>query len=70
MTKLPEINTAEMLNFLSRLLNTHSPTGFTDKAIALCEEVLSGLSGVSLHRTNKGALVAVVEGETDDPGAP
>jgi len=67
MTKLPEINTTEMLDFLSRLLNTHSPTGFTDGAIALCEETLSGLPGVALHRTNKGALVAVVEGETDGP---
>ena len=67
MTKLPEINTTEMLDFLSRLLNTHSPTGFTEKAIALCEETLSELPGVKLHRTNKGALVAVVEGETDSP---
>ena len=67
MTKLPEINTTEMLDFLSRLLNTHSPTGFTEKAIALCEETLSELPGVKLHRTNKGALVAVVEGETDGP---
>jgi len=67
MTKLPEINTAEMLDFLSRLLNTHSPTGFTDKAIAFCEEVLYGLPGVKLNRTNKGALVAVVEGQTDGP---
>ena len=67
MTKLPEINTTEMLDFLSRLLNTHSPTGFTEKAIALCEETLSELPGVKLHRTNKGALVAVVEGETEGP---
>jgi len=67
MTKLPEINTTEMLDFLSRLLNTHSPTGFTDRAIALCEATLSDLPGVTLHRTNKGALVAVITGETDGP---
>ncbi|MBG0788005.1 MAG: M42 family metallopeptidase [Anaerolineaceae bacterium] len=67
MTNLPEINTVDMLDFLSRLLNTHSPTGFTEKAIKLCEETLSGLPGVALHRTNKGALVAVVEGETNGP---
>ncbi len=40
--KLPEINTSEMLDFLSRLLNSPSPTGFTEKAIELCEETLSG----------------------------
>ena len=67
MTKLPEINTTEMLDFLSRLLNTHSPTGFTDRAIALCEATLSDLPGVTLHRTNKGALVAVIAGEMDGP---
>jgi putative aminopeptidase FrvX len=67
MTKLPEINTAEMLDFLSRLLNTHSPTGFTESAIALCEASLSELPGVTMHRTNKGALVAVIAGETDGP---
>jgi len=67
MTQLPEINTKEMLAFLSRLLNTPSPTGFTDRAIELCEAALSGLPGVELRRTHKGALVAVVAGETDGP---
>ena len=67
MTKLPEINTEEMLAFLSQLLNTPSPTGWTDNAIALCEETLGELPGVKMHRTNKGALVAVIEGETDGP---
>jgi putative aminopeptidase FrvX len=67
MTKLPEINTEEMLDFLSRLLNTPSPTGLTDDAIALCEETLAELPGVEMSRTNKGALVAVIAGETDGP---
>lgn len=67
MTKLPEINTEGMLGFLSRLLNTPSPTGWTDNAIALCEETLGELPGVELHRTNKGALVAVIRGEMDGP---
>jgi putative aminopeptidase FrvX len=67
MTKLPDINTEEMLDFLSRLLNTPSPTGLTDDAIALCEETLAELPGVKMSRTNKGALVAVIAGETDGP---
>ena len=65
--KLPEINTSEMLDFLSRLLNTPSPTGFTEKAIELCEETLSGIPGLTLSRTRKGALAAVLPGETDGP---
>jgi putative aminopeptidase FrvX len=67
MTQLPEINTEEMLDFLSQLLNTPSPTGLTDDAIALCEKTLAELPGVELSRTNKGALVAVIAGETDGP---
>lgn len=65
--KLPEIKTKDMLDFLSELLNTPSPTGFTDRAIALCEKTLFKIPGVKLHRTNKGALVAVLPGETDSP---
>jgi putative aminopeptidase FrvX len=65
--KLPEINTSEMLEFLSQLLNTPSPTGFTEKAIELCEQTLSGIPGVTLSHTRKGALVAVIPGETDGP---
>jgi putative aminopeptidase FrvX len=65
--KLPEINTSEMLDFLSQLLNTPSPTGFTEGAIKLCEETLSDIPGLTLSRTNKGALVAVLPGETEGP---
>lgn len=65
--KLPEFDTDEMIEFLTRLLNIPSPTGFTDRAIALCEESLSQLPDVSLHRTNKGALVVTIPGESDAP---
>ena len=65
--KLPEIQTSEMLDFLSQLLNTPSPTGFTEKAIELCEKTLAGIPGLTLSRTRKGGLVAVLPGETDGP---
>jgi len=65
--KLPEFDSDEMIEFLTRLLNIPSPTGFTDRAIALCEESLSQLPDVSLHRTNKGALVVTIPGESDAP---
>jgi putative aminopeptidase FrvX len=64
---LPDINSDELIVFLSKLLNTPSPTGFTDQAIALCEEVLAPMPGVSLNRTHKGALVATVSGASESP---
>jgi len=67
MKKLPEIDLNELISFLTQLLETPSPTGFTQQAISLCEETLSGLPGISLKRTRKGALVAVLPGETDEP---
>jgi putative aminopeptidase FrvX len=65
--KLPAINTAEMVDFLTKLLNTPSPTGFTEKAIALCEDALSTLPGIKLVRTHKGALVGTLPGAEDGP---
>jgi putative aminopeptidase FrvX len=64
---LPEINIDAMIQFLVELLNTPSPTGFTEKAIDLCETALQDLPDVSLRRTKKGALVATIPGETDGP---
>jgi putative aminopeptidase FrvX len=62
---LPKINTQEMISFLKTLLNTPSPTGFTEKAIDLCEQTLSSLPHVDMHRTRKGALIARITGEED-----
>ena len=38
---IPSINTEYLLDFLTRLLNTPSPTGYTERAIALCEETFA-----------------------------
>ena len=64
---LPEINTDALIAFLTKLLNTPSPTGFTDRAIALCEETLQDIPGIQMTQTNKGALVATLPGETKGP---
>lgn len=66
MTNLPEINTQEMLDFLTQLLNTPSPTGLAEPAIALTERTLAAIPGLKLSRTRKGALVASWSGERDD----
>ncbi len=66
MTKLPEINTTYMLDFLSGLLAIPSPTGFTEEAIEYTERALSGFSFLRLFRTRKGALVATWPGANDN----
>src|SRR5512146_299095 len=55
---LPPVDTAYLTDFLVRLLNTPSPTGRAEPAIALVEEELARLGGLALTRTRKGALVA------------
>lgn len=50
-----------MLAFLFRLLNTPSPTGYTERAVALIEQELAAL-GVPTVRTKKGALTWEIAG--------
>jgi putative aminopeptidase FrvX len=64
--KLPDIDTAYLLNFLVRLLNTPSPTGLAEPAIALVEEELAAFPFLQLTRTRKGALVAKWQGLKND----
>jgi putative aminopeptidase FrvX len=66
MPKLPEINTQFLLDFLTRLLNTPSPTGFAEPAISLCEQTLKDIPGLTLARTRKGALLVTLHGERDE----
>jgi len=64
---LPKIDTTGLIDFLTRLLNTPSPTGFTEQAINLCEGALQDIPGIQIQRTRKGALVATLPGATDGP---
>lgn len=64
---LPKIDSTALIDFLTKLLNTPSPTGFTDRAIELCEEALADIPGIEMKRTNKGALAAILTGETEGP---
>ena len=66
MPNLPEINTQFLLDFLTRLLNTPSPTGLAEPAIALTEQTLKPFPTLKLSRTRKGALLATWPGERDD----
>jgi putative aminopeptidase FrvX len=66
MSNLPEINTPFLLNFLTKILNTPSPTGLAEPAIALTEETFKAFKELKLARTRKGALLASWTGERDD----
>ncbi len=65
MSTLPPIDTPYMLDLLTRLLNTHSPTGYTEEAIAFVEQELTAFP-LQLSRTRKGALVARWQGLAED----
>ncbi len=66
MSNLPEINTPFLLDFLTKLLNTPSPTGFSEAAVAFCEQSLRGFPALNLARTRKGALTATWRGDQDE----
>jgi len=63
---LPATDTDYLLDFLSRLLNTPSPTGFAEGAIDLTEQALREFPTLQLSRTRKGALVATWPGLRQD----
>jgi putative aminopeptidase FrvX len=64
---LPAIHQEYLVDFLVKLLNIPSPTGFAEPAIAFVEKELSQFSQLQLIRTRKGALVAKWEVESDMP---
>ena len=66
MTNLPEINTPFLIDFLTKILNTPSPTGLAEPAIALTEETLRAFKELKFSRTRKGALLVTWNGERDD----
>jgi len=59
------IDTEYLTTFLVGLLNTPSPTGDTEAAIAYVESALADL-GLTARRTRKGALLATLPGRAGD----
>ncbi len=55
---LPTLDVDYLINFLTRLLNTPSPTGFAHRAITLSEETLAAFPELKLTYNKKGALLA------------
>jgi putative aminopeptidase FrvX len=63
---LPVINTKYLLEFLTQLLNTPSPTGFAHQAIDITQTTLKAFPDIHLTLTRKGALLAAWQGEQSD----
>ncbi|MDH3944934.1 MAG: M42 family metallopeptidase [Anaerolineae bacterium] len=63
---LPEIDRDFLLEFLTTLLNTPSPTGYTAAAVDLIDSTLSEISGLKTSATRKGALVVDWPGKNQD----
>jgi putative aminopeptidase FrvX len=66
MTTLPTVDSEYLLNFLTGLLNTASPTGFAHQAIERTEQALQEFPAIEVSFTRKGALVAAWSGENSD----
>jgi len=66
MPSLPSIDTSFLTIFLVDLLNTPSPTGNAEPAVAFVEQTLKQYPELTLSRTRKGALVARWEGRKND----
>lgn len=64
---LPAINQEYLIDFLVKLLNIPSPTGFAEPAIEFVEKELSQFPQLQMTRTRKGALIAKWEVESDLP---
>lgn len=63
---LPAVDTQFLIDFLRDLLNTHSPTGLAERAIAFTEAAFNRMSNLQATRTRKGALVVMWEGLAED----
>jgi putative aminopeptidase FrvX len=63
---LPNIDTDYLLEFLTGLLNTPSPTGYTERAIQFTRQAVDAFDNLEPRLTRKGALVAVLPGANDD----
>jgi putative aminopeptidase FrvX len=63
---LPMIDEQFLLDFLTGLLNTPSPTGDASRAIEYTASTLSLFSHISMKTTRKGALVAKFTGQHED----
>lgn len=63
---LPAINTDFLIEFLTGLLNTPSPTGYAHQAIEYTQHTLASFPELELALNRKGALIATWPGARSD----
>lgn len=63
---LPPIDQTYLLDFLSGLLNTPSPTGYTEEGIRFTEQALARFPELALEHNRKGGLLVTVPGRSAD----
>ncbi len=63
---LPPIDQTYLLDFLSGLLNTPSPTGYTEAGIRFTEKALAQFPELELNLNRKGGLLVTVPGQKSD----
>jgi putative aminopeptidase FrvX len=61
-----KIDEKRLVGILADLLNTPSPTGCADLAVAFCQEAFAALPGVSCSLTRKGAMLVTLPGQRKD----
>lgn len=70
MSTLPNLDTTRLQEFLSGLLNTPSPTGFSEAAVEYTRKVFEAIPGLEFSETRKGALLVKWTGiQKDAPRA-
>lgn len=66
MKSLPQVDRQALIEFLTALLNTPSPTGFTENAIQFTQKAFTAIPNVETRRTRKGALMVKLAGAHED----
>lgn len=65
MPRLPQVDMDYAIRLLLKLATTPSPSGYTDEAMAVLEAEFEAL-GLPHRRTNKGGLIATMQGQDDE----
>lgn len=64
--QIPPIDSAFLLDFLKKLLETPSPTGYSREAIALVKKTIDPYLAVSAREIRKGGLLATINGVSSE----
>ena len=64
--QIPPVDSAFLLDFLKKLLETPSPTGYSREAIALVKQTIDPFLGIPAREIRKGGLLAVLSGNSGE----